>query len=132
MRHDHIHIAIAVDEYGGVAGLVTMEDILEQIVGEIQDEYDQEAPDIQKMDDGTYLVQGGTSLEDLSEALGSDFVSEDAETLGGLTLLLSGSFPREGDVFVYGDWRIKVVDLEEHRVKVLSLSRRKAEADGDR
>lgn len=131
MRHDHIHIAIAVDEYGGVAGLVTMEDILEQIVGEIQDEYDQEAPDIQKMDDGTYLVQGGTSLEDLSEALCSDFVSEDAETLGGLTLILSGSFPREGDVFNYGDWRIKVVDLEEHRVKVLSLSRRKAEIDGD-
>ncbi|MCR5346852.1 MAG: hemolysin family protein [Fretibacterium sp.] len=131
MRRDHIHIAIAVDEYGGVAGLVTMEDILEQIVGEIQDEYDKEAPDIQKMDDGSYLVQGGTSLEDLSEALCSDFVSEDAETLGGLTLILSGSFPREGDEFVYGDWRIKVVDLEEHRVKVLSLSRRKAETDGN-
>ncbi len=58
-------------------------------------------------------------------------MSEDAETLGGLTLILSGSFPREGDVFNYGDWRIKVVDLEEHRVKVLSLSRRKAEIDGD-
>ena len=129
MRRDHIHIAIAVDEYGGVSGLVTMEDILEQIVGEIQDEYDQEAPDIQKMEDGSYLVQGGISLEELSEALGSDFESEDAESLGGLTLLLSGSFPREGDVFDYGDWKIRVVDLEEHRVKVLSLTKRKAEAD---
>ena len=131
MRRDHIHIAIAVDEYGGVSGLVTMEDILEQIVGEIQDEYDQEAPDIQKMEDGSYLVQGGISLEELSEALGSDFVSEDAESLGGLTLLLSGSFPKKGDVFNYGDWKIKVVDIEEHRVKVLSLTKRQTEADSD-
>ncbi|MBQ9565425.1 MAG: HlyC/CorC family transporter [Synergistaceae bacterium] len=131
MRRDHIHIAIAVDEYGGVSGLVTMEDILEQIVGEIQDEYDQEAPDIQRMEDGSYLVQGGTSLEELSEALNSDFESEDAESLGGLTLLLSGGFPKEGDVFEYGDWKIKVVDLEEHRVKVLSLTKKEADEDGD-
>ncbi len=127
MRREHIHIAIVVDEYGGVAGLVTMEDILEQIVGEIQDEYDQETPDIQKLDDGTYLVQGGTSLEDLGEALGYDFQPEDSElqveSIGGLVLLLSGSFPKEGDVFEYGDWRIKVIDLEEHRIKVLNLSR---------
>ena len=123
MRREHIHIAIVVDEYGGVAGLVTMEDILEQIVGEIQDEYDQEAPDIQKMDDGSYVVQGVTSLEDLSEALGSPFESEDAESLGGLVLLMSGDFPKEGDVFQYDDWEIRVEDLEDHRVKVLRMWR---------
>lgn len=128
MRRDHIHIAIVVDEYGGVAGLVTMEDILEEIVGEIQDEYDQEAPDIQRMEDGSYLVQGSTSLEDLSEALGCPFESEDAESLGGLVLLLSGGFPREGDEFLYRDWRIKVVDLGEHRIKVLSMRRKDAGA----
>ena len=84
----HIHIAVVVDEYGGVAGLVTMEDILEEIVGEIQDEYDQESPDILEMEDGTYRVQGTTSLEDLSEALDYPFESEDAESLAGLVLLL--------------------------------------------
>lgn len=128
MRRDHIHIAIVVDEYGGVAGLVTMEDILEEIVGEIQDEYDQEAPDIQRMEDGSYLIQGSTSLEDLSEALSCPFESEDAESLGGLVLLLSGGFPREGDEFLYRDWRIKVVDLGEHRIKVLSMRRKDAGA----
>ena len=126
MRREHIHIAIVVDEYGAVAGLVTMEDILEQIVGEIQDEYDQETPDIQKLDDGTYLVQGGTSLEDLSESLNYEFAPEDeeltVESIGGLVLLLSGSFPKEGDVFDYKDWKIKVLDLEEHRIKLLNLS----------
>ena len=127
MRREHIHIAIVVDEYGAVAGLVTMEDILEQIVGEIQDEYDQEIPDIQKLDDGTYLVQGGTSLEDLSETLNYEFSPEEddqtVESIGGLVLLLSGSFPKEGDVFEYKDWKIKVLGLEEHRIKLLNLSR---------
>ena len=123
MRREHIHIAIIVDEYGGVAGLVTMEDILEQIVGEIQDEYDQEVPEVQKLEDGSYLVQGGISLENLSEALGSEFESEDAESLGGLVLTLSGSFPEEGEVFEYNGWRIKVEGLEDHRITLLNLSK---------
>ena len=123
MRREHIHIAIIVDEYGGVAGLVTMEDILEQIVGEIQDEYDQEVPEVQKLEDGSYLVQGGISLEDLSEALGSEFESEDAESLGGLVLTLSGSFPEEGEIFEYNGWRIKVEGLEDHRITSLNLSK---------
>jgi len=123
MRREHIHIAIIVDEYGGVAGLVTMEDILEQIVGEIQDEYDQEAPEIQKLDDGSYKVQGGISLENLSEALGSEFESDDAESLGGLVLTLSGSFPEAGEIFEYNGWRIKVEALEDHRITLLNLSK---------
>ena len=123
MRHEHIHIAIIVDEYGGVAGIVTMEDILEQIVGEIQDEYDEEAPDVQKLEDGSYLVQGSMSLEDLSDALGSEFASDDAETVGGLVLTLSGNFPEAGETFEYGGWRIKVMELEEHRITLLNLSK---------
>ena len=123
MRHEHIHIAIIVDEYGGVAGIVTMEDILEQIVGEIQDEYDEEVPEVQKLEDGSYLVQGSISLEDLSDALGSEFTSDDAETLGGLVLTLSGGFPEEGETFEYGGWRIRVAGLEEHRITLLNLAR---------
>ena len=123
MRREHIHIAIIVDEYGGVAGLVTMEDILEQIVGEIQDEYDREVPEIQKLEDGSYSVQGGISLENLSDALGSEFESDDAESLGGLVLTLSGSFPEAGEIFEYNGWKIKVEALEDHRITLLNLSK---------
>ena len=123
MMREHIHIAVIVDEYGGVAGIVTMEDILEQIVGEIQDEYDQETPEIQKLDDNSYLVQGSTSLENLSETLGYEFQSEEAETIGGLVLTLSGSFPEAGETFIYKHWRIKVESLEEHRITLLRLTR---------
>ena len=123
MRKEHIHIAIIVDEYGGVAGLATMEDILEQIVGEIQDEYDQETPEIQKLEDGSYLIDGSTSLENLTEELGSEFESDDAESLGGFVLLLSGGFPKEGDEFFYDGWKIKVETIEEHRIKLLNLSK---------
>lgn len=129
MRHEHIHIAIIVDEYGGVAGIVTMEDILEQIVGEIQDEYDEEVPEVQKLEDGSYMVQGSMSLEDLSEALGSEFTSDDAETLGGLVLTLSGNFPEEGEVFDYEGWSIQVVALEEHRITLLNMRHSEASPD---
>ncbi len=124
MRRDHVHIAIVVDEYGGIAGIVTMEDLLEEIVGEIQDEYDQEAPDILEEEDGTYLVQGNMGLEDLSEALRCSFVSENAESIAGLVLSLAGKFPEDNDEFEYADWVIKVVDLEDHRIKLLRLARK--------
>ena len=124
MRREHIHIAVIVDEYGGVAGIVTMEDILEQIVGEIQDEYDEESPEIQKLDDGSYQVQGMTSLDALNDELGTDFHSDDAETIGGLVLLLSGSFPDEGEIFRYEGWTIRVAALEDHRITLLNLSKK--------
>ena len=124
MRREHKHIAVIVDEYGGVAGIVTMEDILEQIVGEIQDEYDEEAPEIQKLDDGSYMVQGIMSLEDLNDELGTDFHSDDAETIGGLVLTISGSFPDEGEIFYYEGWTIRVMGLEDHRITLLNLSKK--------
>ena len=124
MRREHIHIAVIVDEYGGVAGIVTMEDILEQIVGEIQDEYDEESPEIQKLDDGSYLVQGIMSLDALNDELGTDFRSDDAETVGGLVLTISGSFPDEGEIFHYEGWTIRVMGLEDHRITLLNLSKK--------
>ncbi|MCL2010053.1 MAG: hemolysin family protein [Synergistaceae bacterium] len=133
MRRDHVHIAVAMDEYGGVAGIATMEDLLEEIVGEIQDEYDQETPDIIEEEDGTYLVQGNTSLEDLSEVLLCSFESEDAESIAGLVLSLAGKFPEEEDEFEYENWVIKVIALEEHRIKLLRMKQKnlKGEASDD-
>ncbi|MDR2523339.1 MAG: hemolysin family protein [Synergistaceae bacterium] len=134
MRRDHVHFAVAVDEYGGVAGIVTLEDLLEEIVGEIQDEYDQEVPAVSEEEGGTYLVQGSVSLENLNEALDCSFESEDAESIAGLVLSLAGKFPQRGDALEYGNWRIHVVDLEDHRIKQLRLERKRptgAEPEAD-
>lgn len=135
MKRRHVHMAVVVDEYGGVAGIATLEDLLEEIVGEIQDEYDAEKPAFQEQDDGSYLVQAQIGLEDLSDLLESPFDSEDAETLGGLVLSLSGDFPSPGDTVLYipsdggKEWRIEVLDVEEHRIKLLRL--RLAEIEDD-
>jgi len=119
MKIRHVHMAIVVDEYGGTAGLVTLEDLLEEIVGEIQDEYDSETSPVLSETAGNYLVQGNVSLEDLSEIIGDTFESEDAESVAGLVLSLSGGFPEKGTIFQYGKWEIEVLDVEDHRIKLL-------------
>lgn len=127
MKGRHVHMAIVVDEYGGVAGIATLEDLLEEIVGEIQDEYDKEKPTLLPDEDGSYLVQGHLSLEDLSDFLGSSFESEDAESLGGLVLSISGDFPSPGEKIFYTSptegqvWEIEVLEVEDHRIKLLRL-----------
>ena len=127
MKKNRVHMAIVVDEYGGVAGIVTMENIIEEIVGEIQDEYDQETPDIEPDGEG-WRVNGLMSLEDLSEALSSQFESEDAESLGGLVLSLAGKIPQVGEKYDYGNWIIEVVEMEDHRIKSLRLIPKTADA----
>jgi len=123
MKKNRMHIAIVVDEYGGVAGIVTMEDLIEEIVGEIQDEYDSETPDIEPEGEGAWRVNGLMSLEDLSEALSYQFESEDAESLGGLVLSLAGKIPQDGEKYNYGEWVIEVIEMEDHRIKSLRLTR---------
>jgi putative hemolysin len=119
MKNRRVHMAIVVDEYGGTAGLVTLEDLLEEIVGEIQDEYDFETAPVLKETGGNYLVQANVSLEDLSETLAYPFESEDAESVGGLVLSLTGGFPEKGALLQYGKWEIEVLDVEDHRIKLL-------------
>lgn len=123
MKGKHVHMAIVVDEYGGTAGIVTLEDLLEEIVGEIQDEYDKENPPVLRESNGSFLVQGYVGLEDLSESLNYHFESEDAESIGGLILSLAGEFPEEGDKLKYRDWEIEVVQVEDHRIQLLRLMR---------
>ena len=105
------HIAVVVDEYGGTAGLVTLEDILEQIVGEIQDEYDiDEAVPVTRHDDGHLTVQGGVALADLQTELAHDFEREDVATVGGLVFSELGRVPRTGEAVEVDGWRF-VADL---------------------
>ncbi|HUS28434.1 MAG TPA: hemolysin family protein, partial [Kofleriaceae bacterium] len=102
------HIAIVVDEYGGTAGLVTIEDILEEIVGEIQDEYDVEEPAIERENGRRFWVSGKVTLDELSDNLGHDFRHEQVTTVGGLLYEMLGRVPRAGESLAAGPYRIVV------------------------
>lgn len=123
MKGDRVHMAIVVDEYGGTAGLVTLEDLLEEIVGEIQDEYDQELPSIQQAEDGSYMVDGNVNLSDLGEILGDVFEAEDVDSIAGLVLSLSGGFPDKGSVLRYGNWLLEVREILGHRIMQVALKK---------
>jgi putative hemolysin len=117
-----MHIAIIVDEYGGTAGLVTLEDILEEIIGEIRDEYDKEENPVTKINDSTYLVLGKLSIEELNELLNTEIKSEDDdfETVGGLILNYAGDIPKEGYNFQMENFRFTVKEVQKKRInKVL-------------
>jgi CBS domain containing-hemolysin-like protein len=119
----HQHIAIVVDEYGGTAGLVTLEDALELIVGEIRDENDVEAPDVEREDDDKFWVSARVTLEDLSEITGQDFTREDVQTVGGLVYELVGSVPRAGESLVVGNFKLVVERVVRRRVERVYLER---------
>jgi CBS domain containing-hemolysin-like protein len=123
MKSRHVHMAIVVDEYGGTAGLVTLEDLLEEIVGEIQDEYDKENPPVRRETTGEYIVQGFLGLEDLSDYTEYLFESDEAESIGGLVLSITGEFPEKGAKVKYNDWIIEVLEVEDHRIQLLKLIR---------
>jgi putative hemolysin len=110
-KRDKIHMAIVVDEYGGTAGLVTLEDVIEEIVGEIQDEYDKEMPPVEKLNETTYRVDAGVSIEDLNETLGTKIEEKGFETVGGFIYDLVGSVPEEGKKLEY--------ESEECRLRLL-------------
>ena len=126
-RSSKKHIAVVVDEYGGTSGIVTMEDLLEEIVGEISDEYDEEELPYKRLADGSYLFEGGTPLTDVLRALnlpsGTFGKSEDqVDTLGGLVLELKQDLPRKGDVVTSEGWRMEVTGLEKFRITEVKLT----------
>ncbi|MEY9845133.1 hemolysin family protein [Streptacidiphilus sp. MAP5-3] len=96
MQRDRIHVAVVIDEYGGTAGLVTIEDILEEIVGEITDEYDREAPPVEPLPDGSYRITARLPVEELGELFGIELDDEDVETVGGLLAKALGRVPIPG------------------------------------
>ena len=116
------HIAIVVDEYGGTAGLITLEDIIEEVVGEIWDEYDKEEDMINKIDENRYLVLGKTPIDEINEAIGSQVIIEetDFETIGGLVFKQAGTIPKEGYSFKINNFKFTVKEIHRKRInKVL-------------
>ncbi|MCP3764113.1 hemolysin family protein [Domibacillus sp. A3M-37] len=123
MQQSRTHMAIVTDEYGGTAGVVTMEDILEEIVGEIRDEYDtDELPDIQLKSDSEYVVNGRVMLTDLEERFNLDFPdSEDLDTIGGWIQTQSDKVPEEGDTIELQSHLWTVIEMESYQVKRVEL-----------
>ena len=124
-RREHRQIAIVVDEYGGTEGLITLEDILEEIVGEISDEFDQPEPDpVTKIEEDRYLLSGDLSIRDWSGLFGFDVDSGRLNTLGGFVTSLLGHVPRKGDRVDYRNLSFEVASTRGHRVATVLLERR--------
>ncbi|HEY4130652.1 MAG TPA: hemolysin family protein, partial [Gemmatimonadaceae bacterium] len=124
------HIAIVSDEYGGTAGLVTIENILEEIVGDIRDEYDVEEPDIEQEGMARFWVSGRVPLDELSERLSAHFNVEDVSTVGGLVYALFGRVPKSGEAIVQGGFRIVVERVRRRRIERVYFERMSTAAVG--
>lgn len=131
-RISHNHMAIVVDEYGGVAGLVTIEDVLEQIVGEIEDEFDADdsGGDIRVDSLGRYRVRGTTELADFNAAFGTTLSSHEVETIGGLVSCELGRVPRRGESLKLEGVELRVLRADGRRIYSLLVTPRPPEADG--
>ncbi len=126
-RASRNHMAIVVDEYGGVAGLVTIEDVLEQIVGEIEDEHDiEEEGYIFEHRNGEYTVKAMTPIEDFNAYFHSDFSDEEFDTIGGLVMHALGHMPKRGETLDLGDFHFRVLRASNRRIHLLQVRRREA------
>lgn len=126
MTETRIQLAIVVDEYGGTAGLVTLEDIIEELVGEIEDEYDEEEQSIRKLDDKTYIIEGICDIEDAGEALGLEFPEGDYDTLAGFVISLLGFVPSgdtEKDTVEFGGIKFTVLKVEDRRIEEIKAEK---------
>lgn len=117
----HVHIAISVDEYGGVSGIVSMEDIIEEIVGDIQDEFDNETEDIVKIGDSTWLCDARTNIDDINENLNIDLNISDVETIGGYVFNLIGEIPVKFEKVETEDLTIVITEVDGHKIKRVKL-----------
>ena len=138
MRVARIHMALVIDEFGGTDGLVTMEDLVEAVVGEIDDEHDEHAaPEITARPGGLYEVDARAPLEDLEALLGAGLVDgeadeEEVETVGGLVAALAGRVPQRGEVIVHpAGWEFEVLDADPRRLRRLRVRPAPTTAAGD-
>jgi CBS domain containing-hemolysin-like protein len=122
MRTERFHLAAVIDEYGGVSGIVTLEDVIEEIVGSIQDEFDVERPELVEKGDGVYQVSGGMLVEDLEEALGVELSERDEDTIGGVVLSELGRNPAVGDRVELGPVTIEVLEVQLNRVATVRIN----------
>jgi len=116
MQDEKFHLAILVDEYGGVAGLVTLEDCLEELVGDIVDEYDAESPDVEPLEGGEYRLDAGLGVDDVNELLRTDLPDQDWDTVGGYVFGTLGHVPAEGESVDHDGWRFVAERVDGRRI----------------
>ncbi len=132
MQKSHVHLAIVVDEYGGVAGVVTIEDLLEEIVGEIQDEYDHpEEEYIRQVDESTYVFDARVLLEDVNDVLGTELKGEGSDTLGGFVYSQLGHVPVAGESVEYDGLVLEVLSISGSRIGKIRVHKVDEESSGD-
>ena len=127
-RTSKIHMAIVVDEFGGTSGIVTMEDILEEIVGEISDEYDEDEKQFIRLADGSLIFEAKILLTDFFRVIDADptefgKLTEEVETLAGLLLEIKGDFPRRREIIEYDDYRFQVLEIDNRRILKVKFNR---------
>ena len=118
MRAERKHMAVVVDEYGGTAGIVTLEDLVEELIGDIQDEYDNEPTAIKVKSGKEIMIDGSTEIDEVNESLDLNLASTEVETMGGLLMSKLGRIPSTGEVFRMGNLRIEVL-----RANLTSISK---------
>lgn len=126
-KRRHVHIAVAIDEYGGVSGIVCMEDIIEEIVGDIQDEFDNEREDILPIGDGVWLCDARVNLDDLSDIFKETVDVEEFDTLGGFVFDLFGKIPVKYEKATWKNFDFIIQDMEGHRINTVKIVTRKEE-----
>ena len=129
MRQDQLHMCAVLDEYGGVSGIVTLENVIEEIVGEIQDEFDEEPPELVKKGENRYQVAGAMLVDELETALGVEFSDRDEDTIAGVVLSEIGRSPEVGDRAELPPLELEVTQVEGNRIRELEVEVRAAEAD---
>jgi CBS domain containing-hemolysin-like protein len=123
MQADKFHMAMLVDEYGGIAGLVTLEDCLEELVGDIVDEYDNELPNVHDVGDGEFVVDGGLGISDLNERIGIKLPDNEFDTIGGFVFGSLDHVPFEGEMFEHNGHHFTVERMDGRRVTVIRVRR---------
>jgi len=127
MRRRKVHIAVVVDEYGGVSGIVTMEDIIEEIIGDIQDEFDHETEDIVELGEGIWLCDARANLEFLAEETNIEFPADDFDTLGGFVFDLFGKIPALNEKIEYKDYDFIIQEMDGHKINSIKIVTHKKE-----
>jgi CBS domain containing-hemolysin-like protein len=121
LRRKKVHIAVVVDEYGGVSGIVSMEDILEEIIGDIQDEFDHETEDVLPAGEGIWLCDARVNLEFLAEETGLELPFDDFDTLGGFVFDLFGKIPVNNEKIVFKDYSFIIQEMDGHKINTIKI-----------
>lgn len=124
MQQVKTHIAIVLDEYGGVAGIVTMEDLVESIVGDIYDEYDQQDEEVRKLKENIYVINGNSKLTEIQELLKVELVSKDYESLGGYLMDKMGKIPTQGDIYEDENFKFVISSMDKNRINKVKVIRK--------